>query len=116
MAVYQECSIHHQSVAEAKVHTSWVRPYEEYEKAVWIFLGTLLRQSNRFLEDFDAFASLTSKAGLFNSLSQAVLKISSPGDPDFYQGTEVIDLSLVDPDNRRPFECDTSNFIGIDRK
>lgn len=91
---------------EAKVHTSWVNPNAAYDDAVRRFVARLLdeRKNSRFLTDFRAFQSRISHYGLFNSLAQVLLKIASPGVPDLYQGTELWDFSLVDPDNRRPVD------------
>jgi (1->4)-alpha-D-glucan 1-alpha-D-glucosylmutase len=89
---------------EAKVHTSWVNPNPAYDRAVERFVARVLddKRNARFLEDFRAFQRRVSHYGLFNALSQALLKVASPGVPDIYQGTELWDFSLVDPDNRRP--------------
>ncbi len=91
---------------EAKVNTSWISPNADYERAAASFLDRILRPSpaNPFLSDFLAFQRMISHYGMFNSLSQTLLKICSPGVPDFYQGTELWDFSLVDPDNRRPVD------------
>jgi len=91
---------------EAKQNTSWVHPNEEYDRGVREFIGHVLapRQNERFLSDFAQFAERTLDFGLFNSLGQVVLKLTSPGVPDFYQGQELWDFSLVDPDNRRPVD------------
>ena len=91
---------------EAKVHTSWTRPNAEYESAIERFVTELLAQPERnaFVADFAPFAARIARIGMFNSLSQVALKIASPGVPDFYQGNELWDLSLVDPDNRRPVD------------
>jgi (1->4)-alpha-D-glucan 1-alpha-D-glucosylmutase len=91
---------------EAKVHTSWINPNPEYDKAVVEFVGHILDEAaNRaFLDDFRAFQGRVSHYGLFNSLSQTLLKLAAPGVSDTYQGTEVWDFSLVDPDNRRPVD------------
>jgi (1->4)-alpha-D-glucan 1-alpha-D-glucosylmutase len=88
---------------EAKVHTSWVNPSPEYDRAVERFVSRVLdRESNpAFLADFQEFQRRVSRYGLLNSLSQTLLKLASPGVPDTYQGTELWDFSLVDPDNRR---------------
>ncbi len=96
------------SVREAKVHTAWIKPDSEYEKACVEFFDKLLeeKEHNAFLEDFLVFKQTIEHYGLFNSLSQVVLKITSPGVPDFYQGTELWDFTLVDPDNRRPVDFD----------
>jgi len=94
------------ALREAKVHTSWVNPNEPYEEAVRRFIRSLLDPAadNRFLAEFSHLQVLTTWAGILNSLSQLVLKIASPGVPDFYQGSELWDFSLVDPDNRRPVD------------
>ncbi len=91
---------------EAKVNTSWINPNAEYEQAVHSFIDRVLQQSpqNQFLSDFLPFQRMISHYGMFNSLSQTLLKICAPGVPDFYQGTELWDFSLVDPDNRRPVD------------
>jgi (1->4)-alpha-D-glucan 1-alpha-D-glucosylmutase len=91
---------------EAKVHTSWINPNAEYDAAVRTFISRILdeRVSGPFLEDFRAFQQRVSHYGLFNSLAQTVLRITAPGVPDTYQGTELWDFSLVDPDNRRPVD------------
>ena len=93
---------------EAKVHSSWINPDAEYDDAVQEFVGRILDEGgNRpFLDDFRAFQRRISHFGLFNSLSQTLLKLASPGVPDTYQGTELWDFSLVDPDNRRPVDYD----------
>ena len=89
-----------------KVHTAWLKPDTDYEGAYVSFVeGILARsQSNGFLEDLIPFCRRVSHYGMLNSLSQTLIKIASPGVPDFYQGTELWDLSLVDPDNRRPVD------------
>jgi (1->4)-alpha-D-glucan 1-alpha-D-glucosylmutase len=97
------------AVKEAKVHTSWIHPSTDYDEAVVAFVEGALagRASKAFLRLFVPFASRIARTGAVNSLAQLVLKIASPGVPDFYQGTELWDLSLVDPDNRRPVDFDT---------
>lgn len=94
------------AVKEAKAHTSWVSPDAEYEDALKRFIARLLDRStpNEFLDDFLPFQRQVAEYGLYNSLSQVLLKITAPGVPDFYQGTELWDFSLVDPDNRRPVD------------
>lgn len=91
------------AMREAKVDTSWISPNALHEEAVLAFVDTILKVSrnNKFLYDFMSFQRLTAACGIFNSLSQTLLKITSPGIPDFYQGNELWDFSLVDPDNRR---------------
>jgi (1->4)-alpha-D-glucan 1-alpha-D-glucosylmutase len=94
------------AVKEAKVHASWINPSNEYEAAVDGFVERTLRgkESGRFLASFSPFANRVAKYGEWNSIAQLVLKIASPGVADFYQGVEFWDLSLVDPDNRRPVD------------
>jgi (1->4)-alpha-D-glucan 1-alpha-D-glucosylmutase len=91
---------------EAKVNTSWISPNATYEEGLLKFIDALLSPSpeNLFLRDFELFQEKTSYLGMFNSISQTLLKITCPGIPDFYQGTELWDFSLVDPDNRRPVD------------
>ncbi|MDZ4851096.1 MAG: malto-oligosyltrehalose synthase [Pirellulaceae bacterium] len=91
---------------EAKVNTSWVNPNSDYEASVTQFVESVLSPSdkNRFLKDLSDFAGLVAGHGYWNSLSQLVLKIASPGVPDFFQGTELWNLTLVDPDNRQPVD------------
>ena len=88
---------------EAKANTSWISPNEEYENALLGYVRALLGRlaPNPFLEDLRAQAEPIAWFGALNSLSMALLKFASPGVPDVYQGTELMDLSLVDPDNRR---------------
>ncbi len=90
------------SVREAKVHTNWVSPNAGYEAAVESFTRGILdpERSADFLADFESFALRVSRFGKMNSLSALVLKMASPGVMDTYQGEEVWDYRLVDPDNR----------------
>jgi (1->4)-alpha-D-glucan 1-alpha-D-glucosylmutase len=94
------------AIREAKVNSSWVSPNTAHEEAMSNFIAAILShgQKNPFLEDFEILQKKVSYFGMFNSLSQTLLKITSPGVPDFYQGTEIWDFSLVDPDNRRPVD------------
>lgn len=91
---------------EAKVHTSWTDPNAAYERATEQFVVAILSPqiAAEFLSDFSEFQKRVAFFGQFNSLAQLVLKIASPGVPDFYQGTELWDFNLVDPDNRRPVD------------
>jgi (1->4)-alpha-D-glucan 1-alpha-D-glucosylmutase len=91
---------------EGKQRTSWIAPDEIYERGLVDFLDRLLdrERSAAFLESFDEFARRAALLGALNSLTQVALKAMMPGVPDFYQGTELWDLSLVDPDNRRPVD------------
>ncbi len=88
-------------VREAKVHTSWLSPVKAYEVAVADFVEALLQPGQAFWADFDDFVRKMSRFGLLNSLSQVLLKLTSPGVPDIYQGNELWNFSLTDPDNRR---------------
>lgn len=90
---------------EAKRHTSWRKQNRLYEEALLDFVTVLLHHHD-FLQDLRALEAKTSFFGALNSLSQLVLKLGAPGIPDFYQGTELWALSLVDPDNRRPVDYD----------
>jgi (1->4)-alpha-D-glucan 1-alpha-D-glucosylmutase len=92
------------AVREAKVHTAWLKPDAEYENAYLSFLDEILIPGNPFLEAFIPFLTKVAHFGIFNSLSQTLIKMTSPGVPDFYQGSELWDLNLVDPDNRRPVD------------
>jgi (1->4)-alpha-D-glucan 1-alpha-D-glucosylmutase len=94
------------ALKEAKVHTSWITPNTEYEEAVLHFTRTILdpAESAAFLDDLAQLQKKVAWFGIFNSLSQTALKLSSPGVADVYQGNELWDLSLVDPDNRRPVD------------
>jgi len=94
------------SVKEAKVHTSWLTPNEPYELALRRFVERVLTGPTgaKMLAAVLPFQRRLATLGMLNSLSQVALKIGSPGVPDFYQGTELWDLSLVDPDNRRPVD------------
>ncbi|MDF5727714.1 MAG: malto-oligosyltrehalose synthase [Rhizonema sp. PD38] len=96
------------AIREAKVYTAWLRENSTYENAFLDFVSAVLEpgDNNVFLNEFIAFQKRVAEYGIFNSLSQTLLKIASPGIPDFYQGTELWDFSLVDPDNRRPVDYD----------
>ncbi len=93
---------------EAKVRSSWVNPNTEYDAAVKEFIAKVLdRDGNaEFLAEFRPFQEKVARFGLVNSLAQTLLKLTAPGAPDTYQGTELWDFSLVDPDNRRPVDYD----------
>jgi (1->4)-alpha-D-glucan 1-alpha-D-glucosylmutase len=94
------------ALREAKENTSWINRNEEYENAVSSFVRALLNphKKNKFLADFMSFQQRIAELGVWNSLSQTILKLTSPGVPDIYQGNELWNLSLVDPDNRRPVD------------
>ena len=97
------------AVREAKIYTDWANTNEPYENACRNFVEKILDRSprNPFWPDFLAFQKEIAEYGIYNSLSQTTLKMTCPGVPDFYQGTELWDLNLVDPDNRRPVDFET---------
>ncbi|MCC6315882.1 MAG: malto-oligosyltrehalose synthase, partial [Thermomicrobiales bacterium] len=94
------------AVREAQVRTSWINPDAAYEAALRRFVGVVLDPavSTRFLDEFQPLQVLTADLGAINSLAQHALRLAAPGVPDIYQGSEFWDLSLVDPDNRRPVD------------
>ena len=98
------------ALREAKVHSSWLNPNEAYEYAMREFISHILTptRSRAFFKDFLPFQEQIAHYGIVNSLSQVLLKVTAPGIPDFYQGTERWDLNLVDPDNRRPVDYETA--------
>jgi (1->4)-alpha-D-glucan 1-alpha-D-glucosylmutase len=94
------------ALREAKVHTSWHNPHLVYEAGVMTFIQTILHEtvSAAFLADFGTLQQTIAWHGIWNSLAQLVLKLTAPGVPDIYQGSELWDLRLVDPDNRAPVD------------
>ncbi|HUR17307.1 MAG TPA: malto-oligosyltrehalose synthase [Acidimicrobiales bacterium] len=88
---------------EAKVHTSWTNPVPAYDAALRSFIEAVLADEG-FVADLGRFVAPLIRPGRVNSLAQTLVKLTSPGVPDTYQGTELWDLSLVDPDNRRPVD------------
>ena len=95
------------AIKEAKVNSSWVQPNDGWDDAVRKFIAALLKRgkaANPFLKAFVPLAERIAQLGMVNSLAQTVLKLTVPGVPDIYQGCEVWDYSLVDPDNRRPVD------------
>lgn len=96
------------ALKEAKLHTSWINPNESYHRAAREFVAAILdpSRSDAFVRDLSEFVRVPTRAGMLNSLSQALLKIASPGVPDFYQGTELWSFTLVDPDNRGQVDYD----------
>jgi (1->4)-alpha-D-glucan 1-alpha-D-glucosylmutase len=96
------------AVREAKMRSSWAHPDEAYEAAVSGFVQRILDpvRSAKFLTEFRAFAGEVAWFGMLNSLSQTLLKLTVPGVPDIYQGAELWDYDMVDPDNRRPVDFD----------
>ncbi|HEX2911429.1 MAG TPA: malto-oligosyltrehalose synthase [Chloroflexia bacterium] len=93
---------------EAKINSSWVNTNEPYLQAVSDFIAAILdpQKSREFLADFKRLQKKIAFYGAFNSLSQTLVKLTSPGVPDIYQGNEIWDFSMVDPDNRRPVDYD----------
>jgi (1->4)-alpha-D-glucan 1-alpha-D-glucosylmutase len=98
------CEYMEKATKEAKHNTSWINPVAAYDAAVREFVTAILTPANPFLEDFRPFQARVALYGMVTSLAQTVLKIAAPGIPDFYQGSELWDLALVDPDNRRPVD------------
>lgn len=96
------------ALREAKLRTNWVDPDEDYEAAVIAYARRLLSPANeRFLSDFTQTLRPFARAGLVNSTTHTVIKLTAPGVPDIYQGSEGLDLSLVDPDNRQQPDYET---------
>jgi (1->4)-alpha-D-glucan 1-alpha-D-glucosylmutase len=100
----QACAL--KAAREGKQETSWLNPNQAYEAGLQTFIERILDRSAsiEFLNSLETLAQRVSRLGALNSLSQITLKATMPGVPDFYQGTEFWDLSLVDPDNRRPVD------------
>ncbi len=95
------------AIKEAKVNSSWIQPNEGWDDAVRRFIASLLRRgkaANPFVRAFEPMAERVAQLGVINSLSQTILKLTVPGVPDIYQGCDLWDFSLVDPDNRRPVD------------
>ena len=95
---------------EAKTHTSWIVPNPAYEESLLGFADAILSDT-AFCEDLVRVQKRVAFYGFLNSLSQVVLKATAPGAPDFYQGTELWDFSLVDPDNRHPIDYQSRNAM-----
>jgi (1->4)-alpha-D-glucan 1-alpha-D-glucosylmutase len=100
MVAYME-----KAAREAKVHTSWVDPVADFEDALRGFVTDVL-DDPAFVADLEAWADRLGRPGWINSLAQKLITLTGPGVPDLYQGSELWDLSLVDPDNRRPVDFD----------
>jgi (1->4)-alpha-D-glucan 1-alpha-D-glucosylmutase len=92
------------AIKEAKVNSSWVQPNEDWEAAVKKFIAGILGPDHGFQAKFSPAAATVAWHGMLNSLAQTILKFTVPGVPDIYQGAELWDFSLVDPDNRRPVD------------
>jgi (1->4)-alpha-D-glucan 1-alpha-D-glucosylmutase len=93
------------SLRESKRHTSWVRVDEQYERATKRFVAAIL-DDDSFRSELDDLVAIMRDAGFVNALTQTALRTLTPGVPDIYQGCELWDSSLVDPDNRRPVDYD----------
>ena len=94
------------ALKEAKINTSWIQPNETWDTAMQDFVAQILDSSakNKFVPSFIPVAEEIARIGAINSLAQVALKLTAPGVPDIYQGNEIWDFSLVDPDNRRPVD------------
>ena len=94
------------AIKEAKVNSSWIQPNDNWDAAVRDFIASILAPAKRnaFPDLFQPLAQRIAQLGAVNSLSQILIKLTAPGMPDIYQGTELWDLNLVDPDNRRPVD------------
>ncbi|HYE93395.1 MAG TPA: hypothetical protein VEA38_20350 [Terriglobales bacterium] len=91
---------------EGKTFTSWIEPNEPWEQALMAWTDAVLDPAHGFVAELRAFVDDIARAGAQTSLGQLLLKVAAPGVPDFYQGTELWALTLVDPDNRRPVDYD----------
>ena len=100
---------------EAKVYTSWTNPEPHYETALKNFVEGILADP-QFVKELEDFVAPLIAPGRINSLAQTLLKLAAPGVPDFYQGSELWSLNLVDPDNRRPVDFDTRRKLLADLK
>lgn len=98
---------------EAKLRTSWISPNEDYDAGVRDFVAAVLDDNpkNRFLAEFRAFEEQAVDFGLYGAVAQLLLKLTSPGVPDIYQGQELWEFRLVDPDNRRPVDFDRRKWL-----
>jgi (1->4)-alpha-D-glucan 1-alpha-D-glucosylmutase len=101
--VQRICDFMRKAIREAKENTNWANPNQDYESAVSQFVKAVL-ESQEFRNSFLPFQRKTAYFGMLNSLSQTLIKLTAPGVPDIYQGNELWDFSLVDPDNRRPVD------------
>ncbi|RAP37000.1 malto-oligosyltrehalose synthase [Legionella quinlivanii] len=101
------------AMRERKQHSSWFEPKENYEKACLSFLNQILKDK-RFINNFSDFARKAAFFGMYNSLSQILIKFTTPGVPDLYQGNETWRFDLVDPDNRRPVDYEKLKNLASD--
>jgi (1->4)-alpha-D-glucan 1-alpha-D-glucosylmutase len=92
------------AVREAKVHTEWLKPDLAYEVAYMRFVEAIMAPESEFFAELKSWSDRLTSCAIVNALARTVLKVAAPGVPDFYQGTELWDLSFVDPDNRRPVD------------
>jgi (1->4)-alpha-D-glucan 1-alpha-D-glucosylmutase len=99
------------AIKEAKVNSSWVQPNEDWENAMGRFVADSLKPDHGFRSKFEPAAAQIAWHGMLNSLTQTILKFTVPGVPDIYQGTELWDFSLVDPDNRRRIDFSANQQI-----
>lgn len=104
------------AIREAQVHTTWTDPDDEYEMGIADFVDALLYPDSPFLREFLPFQRRVSRLGAINALSRTLIKLTAPGVPDIYQGNELWDFSLVDPDNRRPVDFDLRKRLLADLK
>ena len=105
----------HKAINEAKVYSNWINPNDDYARAIADFV-THIMDDAAFMKMFQPFMEKITFYGRFNSLSQVTLKLTSPGVPDIYQGNELWDFSLVDPDNRRPVDFEKRRALLTDVK
>jgi (1->4)-alpha-D-glucan 1-alpha-D-glucosylmutase len=103
ISVERACAYLLKACREAKIHTSWHEPNTAYEEGLMEFTRGIM-DSEEFTRDLESFVEPLVLPGRINSLAQTLIKLTAPGTPDFYQGSELWDLSLVDPDNRRPVD------------
>ncbi|TVR19818.1 MAG: malto-oligosyltrehalose synthase [Anaerolineaceae bacterium] len=100
----------HKAINEAKTHSNWINPNAAYGQAIADFVSAIW-DNVAFRESFDDLTRRVIHFGRFNSLSQTLLKLTCPGMPDIYQGNELWDYSLVDPDNRRPVDFERRDAL-----
>ncbi|HEU4586246.1 MAG TPA: malto-oligosyltrehalose synthase, partial [Gemmatimonadaceae bacterium] len=99
------------AVREAKVRTSWTDPDADYERALTRYIAALFAGHAGTLADVERFARRIARAGVWNALARALVHCTAPGTPDIYQGDELWNFSLVDPDNRRPVDFTTRHAL-----
>jgi (1->4)-alpha-D-glucan 1-alpha-D-glucosylmutase len=99
------------AIKEAKVNSSWIQPQNDWEAGVSRFVAEILAPEHPFRLEFEKASATLSWYGMLNSLTQTILKLTVPGVPDLYQGTELWDFNLVDPDNRRPIDYEERKRI-----